>query len=181
MSKRICIFGLILFGMAALGAAQPTSFPWFFPQVQTSGMVGLTVGQTARLNVLNPGMPGPAVAVDAVCSAQLSFLNDQGVVLKTATVNVAPGKSVPIDLDRDTDLASVTDKRVELRAVIQIPPVTPVVPVLPQPITCALVPTLEVFNNDTGKTELIMAQFNGVFLPGPVVPVPGPVTVPVNP
>jgi hypothetical protein len=179
MLKRICIFELILFGMAALGAAQPTSFPWFFPQVQTSGMVGLTAGQTARLNVLNPGMPGPPVAVGTVCSTQLSFLNDQGVVLKTVTVDVAPGKSVPFDLDRDTDLASVTDKRVELRAVIQVPPLNPVATVLPQPIMCTLVPTLEVFNNDTGKTQLIMAQFNGSFLPGPL-PVPGPVPVPLN-
>jgi hypothetical protein len=102
----------------------------------------------------------------------VSFLNDQGTVLKMSTVSVIPGKSVSFDLDRDTDLA-VSDRRVEIRATIRIPALTPVAsplqPVPPQPAICNLVPSLEVFNNDTGKTQVVLTDVRSV--PGPF-PVP---------
>jgi len=95
---RTLLFGLIVSGVAGIAAAQSTSPPAWYGQVQTFGMVGLTEGQTARLNLLNPGVPSPA-ATGAICSAQVSFLNDQGTVLKMSTVSVIPGKSVSFDLD----------------------------------------------------------------------------------
>ena len=177
---RTLLFGLIVSGVAGIAAAQSTSPPAWYAQVQTFGMVGLTEGQTARLNLLNPGVPSPA-ATGAICSAQVSFLNDQGTVVKMSTVSVIPGKSVSFDLDRDTDLA-VSDRRVEIRATIRIPALTPVAsppqpvppqPLPPQPAICTLVPSLEVFNNDTGKTRVVLTDVRSV--PGPW-PVPLPAT-----
>lgn len=172
---RTLLFGLLVSAVAGIAAAQSTSLPVWYAQVQTFGMVGLTEGQTARLNLLNPGVPSPA-ATGAICSAQVSFLNDQGTVLKMSTVSVIPGKSVSFDLDRDTDLA-VTDRRVEIRATIRIPALTlvasppqpgPPQPVPPQPVTCTLIPSLEIFNNDTGRTQLVLTDVRSVSGPWPV-------------
>jgi hypothetical protein len=113
--------------------------------LHTSGMVGLTAGQTVRLNVLNPGALAPAVAT--VCAAQLSFLNTEGKVLKTTSVTVPPGESMSFNLDRDVDLI-VSDVRVQVRAVIAY-----------TSNTCALLPTLEVFNDDTGRTQFVVGRF----------------------
>jgi hypothetical protein len=144
--------------------AQTATAPVVSPEVRTSGMAGLTAGQTARLNVLNPGLQVPA-ATGAACSALLSFLNDQGVVITTATVSVMPGKSAFLDLDRDTAI-STTDLRVEIRATIAIP-----IPVAAMPAPCKLIPTMEVFNNDTGRTQFVIGRFRR--LPAPT---PSPVT-----
>ena len=142
---------------AAFGQTAPPIFPVV---VHTSGMVGLTAGQTARLNVLNPGVLPPA-ATGATCTAQLTFLNDQGAVLKTMPVTVLPGKSVSFNLDRDVDV-SVANERFEIRATIGYPALTPATTAAP--LTCALLPTLEIFNNDTGRTQFVVGHFARVTL-----------------
>jgi hypothetical protein len=159
--QRICACVLAILCMAGGAMAQSTT-PIVPVAVHTSGMVGLTEGQTARLNVLNPGAPGPA-ATGAICSAQLSFLNNQGYVIKTTPVSVLPGKSISFNLDRDIDLAADRDQRVQIRATIGYPAVTPATSTsLP---VCALLPTLEVFNNDTGRTQFIVGHFAAIPLP----------------
>jgi hypothetical protein len=160
-TQRTCVFGLAIFWLVGAAGAQSTS-PIALPEIRTFGMVGLTEGQTARLNLLNPGVPSHAVT-SAICPAQLSFLNALGVVLKTTTVSVIPGKSVFFDLDRDIDLA-ITDERLEIRAAIQIPPVPVANP--PQPAVCRLIPTLEVFNKDNGRTQVVLGWAH--FVSGPL-------------
>ena len=154
--QRTCVYGLSIFGLAGAAAAQTASSAAVSPAFRTSGMVGLTVGQTARLNVMNPGTEGPIIA-GASCAAVVSFVNASGVVVKSAPVNVMPGQSVPFNLDRDVDLASVTDFRVEVRATIQAPVPTPATP--STAAACRLIPTLEVFNDDTGRTQFIDTRF----------------------
>jgi hypothetical protein len=157
IAQRICVFGLSLFALAGLALAQTTTTPVVSPGFRTSGMVGLTAGQTARLNVLNPGLQVPA-ATGAACPALLSFLNDQGVVITTATVSVMPGKSAFLDLDRDTAI-STTDLRVEIRAAIAIPEAAPT--------ACRFIPTMEVFNNNTGATQFVVGHFAKLPAPTP--------------
>jgi hypothetical protein len=156
--QRTCVYGLSILGLAGAAVAQTSSAAAVAPAFRTSGMVGLTAGQTARLNVLNPGTEGPIIA-GANCAAQLSFVNAAGVVVKTAPVNVMPGQSVPFDLNRDVDLASVTDLRAQVRATIQAPGATPSATAATTATTCRLIPTLEVFNNDTGRTQFIDTRF----------------------
>jgi hypothetical protein len=145
--QRICVFAGAVLAMAGGAMAQSTT-PMLPVALHTSGMFGLTAGQTARLNVLNPGALAPAVGV--VCAAQLSFLNAQGTVLKTTTVTVPPGESTSFNLDRDLDLI-VNDFRVQVRAVIAY-----------TSNTCALLPTLEVFNDDTGRTQFVVGRFAAI-------------------
>lgn len=145
--QRICVFTGAVLAIAGATLAQSTT-PMLPVALRTSGTVGLTAGQTARLNVLNPGALTPAAAV--ACGAQLSFLNGQGTVLKTTSVSVPPGESMSFNLDRDVDLI-VSDFRVQIRAVVAY-----------TSNTCALLPTLEVFNDDTGRTQFVVGRFAAI-------------------
>jgi hypothetical protein len=154
--QRTCVYGLSILGLAGVAAAQTSSGSAVIPAFRTSGVIGLAAGQTARLNVLNPGTEGPAIAGPS-CSAQLAFVNAAGIVLKSVLVNVPAGQSMPLNLDRDVDLASVTDLRVEVRATIQPP--TSVATATATAATCRLIPTLEVFDDGTGRTQYIDTRF----------------------
>lgn len=173
---RIRVLGAVFVSIAGLAAAQTTNMPVFFPQVQTFGMVGLAEGQTARLNLLNPGVL-PPLATGAICSAQVSFLDSKGAVLKTAPISVAPGQSVPFDLNRDTDVTG-NDQRVQIRAIVQVPLPSPIVASPPQPWGCLLIPTLEIFDTNTGRTQVVITETRGVFGPVPLAgttaPMPNP-------
>jgi hypothetical protein len=175
-AKRIWVLGAVFVSLAGLAVAQVKSFPVLFPQVQTFGMVGLTAGQTARLNLLNPGVL-PPMATGAICSAQVSFLDASGSVLKTSPISVPPGQSVPFDLNRDTDVTA-TDQRVQIRATYQVTPPSPMLANPVQLLGCSLIPTLEIFDNDTGRTQLVMTETRGVLGPVPLpvttAPMPNP-------
>ncbi len=145
--QRICVFAGAALAMGGGAAAQSTQ-PMLPVALHTSGMVGLAVGQTAHLNVLNPGALAPAIGV--VCTAQLSYLNAEGVVLKTTSVSVPPGQSMSFNLDRDVDLI-VSDLRVEVRATIAY-----------TSTSCALLPTLEVFDDATGRTQYLDTRFAAI-------------------
>ena len=127
--------------------------------VQTTAMVGIAAGQTARLNLLNPGVLPPALGV--VCTAAVTYYDGAGTVLKTASVAVAPGTSMWVDLHSDTDLSLAPNMRKEIRATIA----EPIVPPPPTaststttPSACKLIPNLEIFDSITGRTEAIVGK-----------------------
>lgn len=121
--------------------------------VETTGMVGLAENQTARLNLLNPGVQPPATG--ASCTATVTFIDGLGNVLKTASVAVTPGTSGGLNLDSEVDLSIAYGDRREIRAVITLPGVPPVTatatapPLVP---ACNLIPTLEIFDTPSGRT-----------------------------
>jgi hypothetical protein len=163
-TKAICVFTLSAIGLAA--QAIPVT-----QTIQTFGMVGLAEGQTAELNVLNPGVPPPALGV--ICSAALSFLNDQGDVLKTTTVSVEPGKSAAFYLYSDVDLKLASDDRREIRATIKTTPVFPPnASATPLMGACTLFPTLEIFDTLSRRTQIVM---------GKTETVPSPLATPATP
>src|SRR5688572_30045744 len=55
------------------------------PHVYASGAVGITRGQTARWNVVNPKIPAPTAG--GTCSVTLSIANSNGNVLKSESVS----------------------------------------------------------------------------------------------
>src|SRR6266581_4107052 len=62
-------------------------------------LMGVTTGQSARLNALNMG--SRSSTQDSSCGVQLQFLDAQGVVLKQTLVTVSPGKGISLDLSRN--------------------------------------------------------------------------------
>jgi hypothetical protein len=163
MQKFAC--RISVFTLAAVGAfAQSTSLPVVV--THTSGMIGVAEGQTARLNVLNPGVAAPALGV--VCSAILSFLDSTGKVLKSTSVSVLPGTAAaPFNLASDADLALALDAREQIRATITIPAVLPpstatTTTITTPPAACTLIGTLEIFDSLTRRTQAVLGGFHEV-------------------
>jgi hypothetical protein len=101
--------------------------------------VGITFGQTARVTAANAGTRGTTIT-------GITFLNSEGNVLGQFERQVIePGKMMSFDLNAD-DIPRESN-RIQIRAVIGIPP--------PEPEK-NLRMTLEVFDNDTGKTTVFV-------------------------
>ena len=147
---------VLTFGVLAAWAQTPAAAV----TVQTSGMVGLGDGQTARLNVLNPGVLAPAMG--AICTATVAFAGDDGTFLKSTTLSVAPGRSLPFDIRSDTDLSIAAGDRRELRAVILMPPAATASSTTPAPPACKVFPTLEIFDTASGHTLVTLGHFEPV-------------------
>jgi hypothetical protein len=158
MMHRICVFTLSAAGAFAQTATTSPVVTY------TTGITGVAVGQTARLNVLNPGVEPPAIG--AVCSAVISFLDSGGNVLKTTTVSVAPGTAAtpPFDIT-SADLSIAAGTREEIRATITIPAIVPVATsgtsTSPTP-SCKLIGTVEIFDSVTRITESQLGGFHEV-------------------
>ena len=131
---------LAVFLPCAMAMAQG---PGFNDRQSTTGMVGMTPGQTARLNVLYPTVPAPLALIN--CAATLTLFDDQGNVLKTASfAQLIPGRPVSISANGDTDLPTQT--RTEVYG-------------LSFTSGCSLVSTLEIIDNATQKTVVtVMGQ-----------------------
>ncbi len=159
--QKMCILVTV---SAALFAQSTPMAP--APETRTSGMVGVTAGQVARVNVLNPGVAAPAAGV--VCTATLNFFDGAGALLKTGPVIVLPGQSQSLDVFGDKDLALTGAVRREIRATITIPAVVPVsTATSTPPAACTLIGTLEVFDETSGKTLVVLGV--GHLVPSPSV------------
>jgi hypothetical protein len=122
----------ILLAFLALGATKAQAI------VVVGGRpVGITFGQTARVNILNTG--DRAIIIDGG-----KFLDSDGNVIAEFRGTIDPGKTMSFDLNGDT-----LGRRVEIHVVIEGP----------EPHLKRAVFSMEVFNNADGRTT--------VFLGGP--------------
>ncbi len=131
--------------------------------VETTPIVGIAAGQTARMNLLNPGVVLPTGGPE--CTAIVSFVQGSGSVLKTVTVTIDPGKNQAIDLHSDSDLNLVaTGDRKEIRATVTTPALTPVsgTPTTTPAPACKLIATLEIFNVISGQTQVTIGRLVAV-------------------
>jgi len=136
----------------------------------TFGMVGISPGQTARLNVVNaipPGPPnsppGPPIRVTLMFVDSTGNPFNIGDAPARTTVTLHPGQSTFLDLSLSGDAFPVgtpnippgPPTRVQLRALVS------------DCEGCSrglVVPTLEVFDNATGKTALVMPDIPAIKL-----------------
>jgi hypothetical protein len=144
----------------ALGALALSAQTIPVESVRSTAMVGIASGQTARINLLNPGVLPPALGV--VCTASVNFYDGAGTVRKTASVTVAPGTSQAVDLHSDTDLSLTAATRAEIRATIAEPLIVPPPTATGTPSSsvkpCQLVTTLEVFDSITLRTQAVVGK-----------------------
>ena len=107
-----------------------------------SGMVGIAKGQIARLNIVNTSddlkLPSPTIFMGFV-------INPRSERLAQTTVTLHPGVSTFLDLSWDA-VAGHGEKRHQVRAEVTA---------VNDP-TSACVVTLEVFDNETGKTMVFL-------------------------
>jgi hypothetical protein len=156
-AQRICVFMAAAAGMYA----QTTTPNMPVTDTRTSGAVGIAQGQTARFNVLRPNE-----TATATCSAVLTYFDGAGTQLKQSTVTVAPGTVGYLDLFSDADLALAIDQRKQIRVTVAIPVVPPpasssstTVKAVP---VCRLIPTLEIFDEVTGKASVVLGGFHRI-------------------
>ena len=133
------------------------------PKVKTTGVIGLAQGETAQLNLLNPGVQAPAAGV--LCTAAVIYFDAGGATLKTSTVSVAPGTAGAVDLSADTDLNIAAGARRVIRAQISFPAVpvpasTGSAPIIPA--SCSLIPTLEIFDSVSGRTLVSLGGVHAI-------------------
>jgi hypothetical protein len=157
-AQRICVFMVAAAGMYA----QTTAPNMPVTDTRTSGAVGIAQGQTARFNVLRPNE-----TATAACSAVLTYFDGAGTQLKTSTVTVAPGTVGYLDLFSDRDLALSVDQRKQIRVTVAVPVATPTA-ASPSPVktmaapVCRLIPTLEIFDEVTGKISVVLGGFHHI-------------------
>jgi hypothetical protein len=132
---------LLLAVLLSLGAAGAQAD--ILPGVSISfAPVGLTMDQTARLNLLNNGVPNGMLV-------SWRFIDANGNTLAQSSATLPLGKIVSIDFSRSKLPGdSPTLIRAEVRAEVDI--INAGIP------SDSLRRSLEVFNNDTGATTLCM-------------------------
>lgn len=175
--STVCAVAIGLLGIGAPAQAQVTS-PVAGPSSDFSfGMVGLVRGETARLNVVNIGA---ATGYHIPCVLLLAFVDSQGKVLKQTFVSLQSGKAALLDLtvndemleahrDGDNDDAP---QRIAIRGIGYNPLLGPAA--IPVPLSCNLLPTLELFDTRSGRTRVILEHFvkPGTVFPSPLVTQP---------
>ena len=169
----VCAVAVGLLGSMQRAEAQATN-PIAIPSIEfSSGMVGLAFGQTARLNVVNVGAATPS---PIPCVLVLAFQDADGRILKQMFVSVMAGKAAQLDLTLSDIDGKARDQgrevnatRVQIRGIGYNPLLSPG-SAIPQPLSCNLVPTLEVFDTVTGRTAVIVTDFR---TPSSSTPTPG--------
>ena len=170
---RCALIGM--FASSACLIGQTTASPTFLQGVST-GLVTFTLGQTAQLNVvnLNP-VAGTPAATATICTVQLQFFDGSGGLLKQTVINnVSPGASASLTLKRE-EAPNQSVPRFAFRGVVRTNPVatpgpTPV-PGTNSPVIfagCPVKTTLEIFNDETGYTQLVISDvqsFSGGVIP----------------
>src|SRR5579864_1538705 len=151
ITPAVCLTA-ILMAAPVLAAAQIVSFP-----VPTSnsitlsfGAIGLASGETVRINVLNTVRTPPALPVAAIaCRAELYFYDADGKLLKQKVIdNLGFGKADFLDLDR-AEITGATG-RAQIAASVKVGS--------NQSFFCSITPTLEVFDDATGRASTVLTS-----------------------
>ena len=119
------------------------------PSEYDSGLVGITRGQGARLNVINTSdIYRPAGVPPDPCRVTLSFYTSEGMLLARVEKNLAPGQAASLELNAN-EFFSNQGARQQVHAVVTVTPG-------PGGITPCVMPTLEGFNLADGKTSFLI-------------------------
>jgi hypothetical protein len=128
---------LLLAILLTLGASQAQAK--ILPFSISFAPVGITMDQTARLNLVNLDVPNGMII-------RWRFIDATGVTLAESSVVLQMGKIVSVDFKRPG--SPITQARAEVRAQVEI--------FTPGVLSESLRRSLEVFNNDTGATTVCM-------------------------
>lgn len=174
--RKSALVGVLLFGWQFLAPAQTVSSGTPGSLV-TTGIVGVTSTQTARLNVLSlqPVLPGVTAVA---CPATLEFYDDSGALLKQlAVTNISPATAASLTFKPPVP-STAANARAQIRAVVFTPSavVTPVTgngstPVMPVSVGCSVMASLEIMDDATGDTHTFttdlrpMPSYHAVIVP----------------
>ena len=152
--------GLLLLNLVCVTQAQTLSTA---ESAVTTGLVGATSTQSARLNVLNlqPVIPGVAATL---CPATLEFYDDNGALLKQlAVTNISPATAASLVFKPPVPSAAV-GARAQIRAVVRTPLSFVFNPgASPAPRAgCNVMASLEIVDDLTGATHLLTTDLRAM-------------------
>jgi hypothetical protein len=173
-TKRTLTIATVLVALAALmtlgilrGTRQVQAQDIAPPQPEriSFGMVGITQGQTIRLNVVNTFPPPVADSQLQTYRVVMTFLDAEGHRLRSRdgsiirrAMDLEPGKAAFLDLNADDLQYPPGPSRLQLRAIVNVtPPPIPDSNQNPPPVNDRIVTSVEVFNNANGRTVFAMA------------------------
>jgi hypothetical protein len=132
-----------------------------FVPVPQFGILGITRGQTARINVVNVSSPDNPFFPPDPCRVTMSFVDADGNVLLNNAghpvrreVTLEPGHAAFLQINGDT-LVPRDQLRLTFRPVVTVMPSDPNSPPDPNIPPDPCFPTLEVISNTTGHTSLL--------------------------
>ena len=144
--------------------AQTTTPAPTFALAETTGVVSFSLNQSAQLNVLNANpVAGTPAAAATLCEVELEFRDATNALLKQLLVpNISPGQSASLTLNR-SEITSTTPARAAIRAVVRTGPIPATGTTTPVRISgCPVAPTLEIYNDDNGNTQLVISDFHSM-------------------
>jgi hypothetical protein len=120
------------------------------PDPPRFGMVGITDGQTARLNLVNLGIPTTTGFPPDPCRAHLKFFDGDGNLLASRLVDLKPGEAAFLDFVPSfvppVNGTSIAPLRAEIRGAVK-----PVDGLYAPPCKA----TVEIFDNVSGRTSIL--------------------------
>jgi hypothetical protein len=125
-----------------------------------TGMFGITQNQTARLNIFNGGSGEPGDDDDRV---ELSFVDGDGNILSQKVYEIGAGKSAFLDF-KGSEIVGRDSKRSQVRVVVRF------VGTPDTRLAGNCIPTLEVFDNESGETRFLLPAVQKVQKVNSVVP-----------
>jgi len=154
---KLALSFLIALAALAIEALAQTTSTVTSQTSTTFGMVGLAPGQTARLSVLNSVRTAPPVLIPQLaCRVNLSFYNSDGKLLKESTIdNLGFGKAAFLDVRRP-DIDAMAG-RAQIGGVVRQGLLANPVRAVPVISFCSIVATLEVFDEATNKTTVVLS------------------------
>jgi hypothetical protein len=166
--------GGILFGMERAQAQDEIPPP--IPDRISFGMIGITQGQTVRVNVVNTLPPPTGDSQPQICRVVLTFLDAEGRGVRSRdgsiirrAFDLEPGRAAFLDLNADHLQNLPAGDRFELRVAVIHPPVN--FDRCPS-WSDSIVPSVEVFNNVNGRTVIFVGNPGAIraFNPQPTPP-----------
>ena len=139
----------LLLGVGVLSRSATAFNPQ--PDPPRFGMVGLADGQTARLNLVNLGIPLADSSFAPPCRAHLKFFDGDGNVLASQRVDLKPGQAAFLDFAASftppVNGTTAGPLRAEIRGALV-------------PIDGDYAPpcraTVEIFDNVTGRSSILI-------------------------
>ena len=153
LRRLILLFATTLLGISSATAQQGVGMT----------MIGIASGQSARVSALNLGSVSSTQT--SSCTVTFQFLDSQGKVLKEVLATLQVGKAANLDLSRDQ--LPGEELRAQIRAVLLYgytggaPPNQTIL----QQFDCNIAPSLEVYDNTTGRTSLILTDSRPLPMP----------------
>lgn len=154
----ILTFAIAIAAIASFGILQNVQKVKAFnpqPDPPGYGMVGMTTGQTIRINVVNTNEPDQSLPPDP-CRVIMNFRDADGNLFRNSEgqpirriVQLPAGQSTLLDLNGDVFAG---DGRIQLRPVARVQQPDGRNGLPPDPC----IPTVEVFATGTGRTQFIV-------------------------